>query len=84
MANSLHYIQDQDASITKFKEALKPGGAFLIVEYDTDISNPWIPYPVHFKRLQKLFKNAGFSFIEKINEISSKYNQSNIYSALIR
>jgi ubiquinone/menaquinone biosynthesis C-methylase UbiE len=84
MANSLHYVQNKDAFITKFKETLTMGGAFLIVEYDTDISNPWIPYPINFEQLKKLFKNVGFSCVKKITEKPSRFNRSNLYSAFIQ
>ncbi len=83
MANSLHYIQDQRSFIKKAKLSLKPEGCFLVVEYDTDISNPWIPYPVNFARLNELFKGAGFSSIQKLKEEPSRYNRSNLYSAII-
>lgn len=84
MANSLHYVQNQDDFIVKLRKALKPGGSFLIVEYDTDSSNFWVPYPIYFEHLKKLFKNAGFSSVKKIGEMPSRYNRSNLYSALIK
>lgn len=84
MANSLHYVQRQDEFIKRVKNFLKPTGCFLIVEYDTNRSNPWIPYPVSFAKINSLFSKAGFSAIKKIHEKPSRYNRSNLYSALIR
>lgn len=84
LANSLHYVRKKEAFITKLKEALKPDGALLIVEYDTNIFNPWVPFPISFKRLVKTFKEAGFTSIEKIGEMPSRYNRSNLYSAIIQ
>lgn len=84
MANSLHYVQCQEEFIDRVKNFLKPKGCFLIVEYDTDRSNPWIPFPLSFNRLSTLFSKAGFSIIKKIHEIPSRYNRSNLYSALVR
>lgn len=84
MANSLHYIQDQQTFIKRIKQFLKPDGKFLIVEYDTDLANRWIPYPLEYEKLKQLFKKEGFSSIKKINEKPSKYNKSNLYSAVIR
>ncbi len=83
MANSLHYIQNQKVFIGNTKPLLKPEGCFLVVEYDTNISNPWVPYPVSFVRLNELFKAAGFSSIRKLKEKPSRYNRSNLYSAMI-
>lgn len=83
MANSLHYIQNQEVFIEKMKLLLKPEGYCLLVEYDTNISNPWVPYPVGFARLSELFKAAGYSSIRKLKEKPSRYNRSNLYSAII-
>lgn len=84
IANSLHYVQCQEVFIDRVKQYLKPDGCFLIVEYDTDKSNSWIPYPLGFDRLKQLFKHEGFSSIRKIHEKPSRYNRSNLYSAIIR
>lgn len=83
MANSLHYIPNQEVFLEKTKHLLKPEGSVLVVEYDTNISNPWIPYPVSFARLKELFKGAGFSSVRKLKERPSRYNRSNLYSAMI-
>lgn len=82
MANSLHYVQHQEAFIEKITDFLKPDGCFLIVEYNTHQSNPWIPYPLSFDSLEQLFKTKGFPSIKKINEIPSRYNRSNLYSVV--
>lgn len=84
LANSLHYVRKKEAFITKLRDALKPEGALLIVEYDTNIFNPWVPFPISFKRLGKTIKKASFTSIEKIGEMPSRYNRSNLYSAIIR
>lgn len=84
MANALHYVQHQNAFIEKIKPFLKSNGCFLIVEYDTIKSNPWIPYPLPFYQLNTLFSQAGFSSIKKISEKPSRYNRANLYSAIIR
>lgn len=84
MANSLHYVQNQEDFINKIKKWLKPAGLILIVEYDMDSPNPWVPYPVSFVRLDKLFKNSGFTSIQKLKEKPSRYNRSNLYSAMIQ
>lgn len=84
MANSLHYVKHQAGFIDKASQFLKPDGCFLIVEYDTNLSSPWVPYPVDFTALKTLFEDAGFSFIQKLSDKPSRYNPSNLYSALIR
>lgn len=84
MANSLHYVQDQLACIQKLKTHLRNRtGAIILIEYDTDAGNEWVPYPVSFARAQTIFSNAGFSRIEKIGEHPSIYRRASIYAALI-
>ncbi len=82
MANSLHYIEDKDLFIKKIHMNLKEKGYFLIVEYDINISTPWIPYPVSFNSLKKLFNEEKYSVI-KLADHPSVYRKEKIYSALI-
>ncbi len=84
MANSLHYIKEKNSFIKKNKDKLKPGGSFLIVEYDTEKSNPWVPFPVSFLLLKELFSKEGYNMITKLKERPSIYRRENLYSALIR
>ena len=83
MANSLHYVKDQHAFIKKAGSCLKPGGSFLIIEYDTDKANPWVPYPLSYHTLLKLFHRAGYPNITRLHEHTSIYGRANIYSVLL-
>ncbi len=40
---------------------LKPEGILLLVEYNVDAGNLWVPYPLSFKTFQALVAQAGFS-----------------------
>lgn len=84
MANSLHYVSDQKIFINRLKNSLKSFGRILLVEYDTDAANPWVPYPVSFKSLQALARNTGFDSAFKIGQEPSLLNRSNIYSAVLK
>lgn len=84
MANSLHYVQDKPAFIAQMKEHLGKQGCWLIVEYDTDKPNPWVPYPLSFRSLEKLFAAAGYPPPEKLKEMPSAYNTGKLYAALVR
>jgi len=84
MANSLHFIENKFSFIAKAKTWLKPSGCFLIVEYDTNKANRWVPWPVDYFSLEKLFRSSGFTLINKIAEQSSIFGRANLYSAMIR
>jgi hypothetical protein len=84
MANSLHYVQEQVACIKQLKTHLRNGtGVIILIEYDTDRGNQWVPFPVSFARAQSIFGEAGFSKIEKIGERQSMYRRDSMYAALI-
>ena len=84
MANSLHYVEDKHAFIKKIEKNFKSNPLFIIVEYDMDISNPWVPFPINLNSLRQFFANAGYTSVRKLNEHISIYQRANIYSALIK
>lgn len=83
MANSLHFAKNKKYLLEKIKSALNDNGIFLIVEYDTDVSNYWVPYPTSFLSLKKIFNTAFYNDITKINEMPSRFRQGNLYAAVI-
>ncbi len=83
ISNSLHYVKEKDLFIGKIKTHLKKVGCFLIVEYDTEISNTWVPFPINYNSLKKLFEKEGYG-VKKLKEKPSIYRRENIYSVLIR
>jgi SAM-dependent methyltransferase len=82
MANSLHYVKDKPALIRKLRPQMRPGGPFLIVEYDTDVPvSTWVPYPIAYHSLARLFSDHE---IQKLGQRPSTYGRSNMYAALIK
>jgi ubiquinone/menaquinone biosynthesis C-methylase UbiE len=80
MANSLHYVKDQISFLKHIKSYLKPDGKFLIVEYNSDSANTWVPYPVSFVKLKLLCKQARLSTPHLLSETPSTFLDE-IYSA---
>jgi SAM-dependent methyltransferase len=82
MANSLHYVADQARFIRACEPRMK-SRRFLIVEYDTDAANRWVPYPVSKTRLTTLFTAAGYSSIEFLGSRPSVFRRAALYGALV-
>lgn len=81
MANSLHFERDQLAVLRLLHGYLRPGGRLVLVEYDTDHGNPWVPYPLSFSSWRTLAAEAGFRETRRLASIPSRFLRS-IYSAL--
>ncbi|HWV30188.1 MAG TPA: class I SAM-dependent methyltransferase [Dyadobacter sp.] len=83
MANSLHFIRDKESLIRRLENHFSKGIRFLIVEYDTTASNPWVPYPIVFKGLKSFFDRVGNYSISKLGERKSLYGSAMLYGALV-
>lgn len=81
MANSLHYVADQAGFLAACVARLAPGGRFLVVEYDTDSSNPWVPFPVPRDHLRRLFASMEFS-VRVVGARRSVFRRSEMYAAV--
>jgi SAM-dependent methyltransferase len=84
MANSLHYVRDQRAFLERCRARLQPRHRFLFVEYDLDVPNRWVPYPVNRDRLSSLFTDIGYAEVEILRTRPSRYQRAGLYSAMIR
>ncbi|MDZ4747919.1 MAG: class I SAM-dependent methyltransferase [Saprospiraceae bacterium] len=82
MANSLHYADDHFNVLQNVLTSLKPGGTFLMIEYDTEIPNPiWVPNPLSLARFKELCSQAGLREPEVISRRKSVYNDGEMYVA---
>lgn len=61
MANSLHYYRDKESVLRHVRTLLKPDGILLLVEYNVDRGNLWVPHPLSFETFRGLAPRAGFS-----------------------
>ena len=83
MANALHFVRHKKSFIEKMSPYFRDAPVFLMVEYDTDLPNPWVPYPLNFITLRNLFTEIGFALVKKINKRKSRYRSGELYSVLI-
>lgn len=81
MANSLHYFKDKARVLGHLKTFLKPNGKLLVVEYNVDSGNPWVPYPFSFGTFGKLAAQAGFAEPRLLATHPSRFLRE-FYSAL--
>jgi ubiquinone/menaquinone biosynthesis C-methylase UbiE len=61
MANALHFQRQKDAVVRSIHGYLRPGGRLLLVEYNTDRGNPWVPYPLSYRTWEELARRSGFT-----------------------
>ncbi len=83
LANSLHYVRDQPAFVRACASAMNDSRRFLIVEYDTDHPNRWVPYPLSRIALRQLFNDAGYSSVTFLESRRSQYQRGEMYSAMV-
>jgi hypothetical protein len=82
MANALHYVSNKIVFLRQLKKHFVDGSRLIIVEYDTDRANAWVPYPIRYASLQPLLEQSGFHAVEKMDETPSLFNNNLIYSAV--
>ena len=65
MANALHYVpaRDQARVVQLVKGSLKPGGRWLMVEYNVDRGNLWVPHPLSYPTWETLARQCGFEHV---------------------
>lgn len=83
MANALHFQRDKRPVIELIRDYLRPGGRFVVVEYNVDGGNRWVPHPLSFSSWQVLVERAGFSGVQLLATRPSRFLVE-IYSAVAR
>jgi len=83
LANALHFVKDQRATLERLRGLLRPPGKLVVLEYDLERASLWVPYPLSFARLQRLCTELGWPAPRRLAEQPSRYQRSGMYSALI-
>lgn len=81
MANSIHYVKNKMGLLTSFKPYLKKSGKMIIVEYNVDEGNRWVPFPLSYQSFKNLAIQTGFTQPILMHTIPS-YFLKEIYSAV--
>ena len=81
MANSLHFFKDKEKILRHVQKFLKPNGALIIVEYNVDSGNLWVPHPLTFETYRTLAPRAGFSEPRLLAKAPSRFLKE-FYSAV--
>jgi ubiquinone/menaquinone biosynthesis C-methylase UbiE len=81
MANALHFVEQKLPVLALVRGYLKRGGRFILVEYDSDHGNPWVPHPLSFETWRQLAGEAGFVETRRLATVPSRFLRQ-IYSAL--
>lgn len=79
MANALHYVADPIPLLERLVSHLRPGGTFLLIEYDREWGNPWVPYPISRRKFKKLAEEVGLEAPEEIYQRPSRYGNGELY-----
>jgi ubiquinone/menaquinone biosynthesis C-methylase UbiE len=80
-ANTLHFVADRDPTLRAIRFAIRPGGRLLIVEYDADRGNPWVPHPFSFDRWRTEAIEAGYEEPRLLGRVQSRFLGA-IYAAV--
>ena len=82
MANALHYVADKINFLKTHFHSLRDGGYLLIVDYDVQSANQWVPFPITIKEARDLFAKIGFSSFQVLNQRPSMFGNHNMYAAI--
>jgi ubiquinone/menaquinone biosynthesis C-methylase UbiE len=81
MANSLHFVREKAPVLRLVTGYLKPGGRLVLVEYDSDRGNPWVPHPLSYATWEREAGEAGFLQTRRLARRPSRFLDS-MYAAL--
>jgi ubiquinone/menaquinone biosynthesis C-methylase UbiE len=83
MANSLHFVppRAKPSVLALVKRYLRPGGRLLLVEYNTDHGNTWVPHPMSYSTWEALARENGFTHTHRLAAVPSRF-LGEIFSAV--
>jgi SAM-dependent methyltransferase len=84
-ANSLHFVarDRQVETVRRLAAHLRPNAPFVVVEYDADHGNPWVPNPFSASSWERLAEDAGLEAPTVIGRVPSRFLNA-IYASMSR
>lgn len=80
MANALHFFKNKIDVLKHVRAFLKSRGVLLLVEYNVDAGNIWVPHPLSFETFRALAPRAGFTEPRLLATVPSRF-LNEFYSA---
>jgi ubiquinone/menaquinone biosynthesis C-methylase UbiE len=81
MANSLHFVRRKEPTLALVRGLLRPGGRLILVEYNADRGNMWVPHPLSYPTWERVAGAAGFTGTRRLAAVPSSF-LGEIYAAL--
>jgi len=81
MANALHYVPNQDAFLETLVVAMEEP-RLLLVEYDTDTANRWVPFPLSRQTVARRLADAGLGSVTDLGRRQSMFRRAELYAIL--
>jgi ubiquinone/menaquinone biosynthesis C-methylase UbiE len=73
MANALHFLREKDTVVQLLRRYLRPNGRLILVEYNVDRGNPWVPYPLSYDTWAVLVRKNGFTETRLLATVPSRF-----------
>jgi ubiquinone/menaquinone biosynthesis C-methylase UbiE len=73
MANSLHFVRHKDPVLQLIRSYLRSGGRLILVEYNADRGNMWVPYPLTYGTWEMLARQNGFMQTQLLATVPSRF-----------
>jgi ubiquinone/menaquinone biosynthesis C-methylase UbiE len=72
-ANAIHFVRNHVSLLARWRAYLKPAGKLVIVEYDDDRGNRWVPHPVSFALRGAVVTAAGYEAPALLTTVPSRF-----------
>jgi trans-aconitate methyltransferase len=81
MANALHFVPTQEAFLETLVAAMEEP-KLLLIEYDTDAANRWVPFPLSRQTAARRLSNVGLRSVIDLGRRQSMFRRAELYAIL--